>query len=177
MTKRRLWWAASSAVLWAGVAAAQMPTSAPIPRPVAALEGCWRGTGEAVGKHVAVALAVRRILDRAMVSVDVESHTLGNDQDRYSAHLVFGGLEPAQAVTKDDVVAFWSDTFGGAYAVMGRGRSLRDGFDVTYNYPDATFVNRWRLEQRGLRWVIVQRDHTGAEKPFATYSLTSAPCP
>ena len=167
---------AAFAALLAGTATAQTPRPAPIPRALQDILGCWSGTGDAIGKHVSVALNARAILDGAMVTIDVQSHTIGDEKDRYSAHLVFGGLDRPAPVDRDDVVSFWSDTFGGSYAIMGQGRSNNDSLEVSYNYPTATFVDRWRLEQAQLTWLIIQHGKTGPGKPFATYRMIRAAC-
>lgn len=169
--------AAIGVAVAAGKAAAQVPAPTPLPPAVRALEGCWRGEGKAVGKPVVITLTSRAILDHAMLIVDVDSHAAADVGDRYAAHLVFGGLRPPPQGLKSDIVSFWSDTFGGDFAVVGRGDNLAGGFDVTYAYPDDTFVNRWRFERGTLKWVIVERDRSGKEKPFASYAMSRAACP
>jgi hypothetical protein len=116
-----------------------------------------------------------------MFTVDVESRAVNDPNDRYSAHLIFGGAggPPGQKDNpgqKDDIVAFWADSFGGAYTALGRGDSRSDGFDVSYQYPSSAFLNRWTLSGDKLKWLIVEKEDQKLEKPFAVYALRRAPC-
>jgi hypothetical protein len=158
------------------VSAAAEPGAVPIPDAVTALGGCWRGVGEAVGKPVVVALSSKLILQDAMFTVDVESSAVADPKDRYSAHLIFGSANRQTDEHGVGIIGFWADSFGGAYTALGRGESRPDGFEITYQYPDDAFVNRWTRSGNRLWWSIVARDSKGAEKAFATYVLNKAPC-
>ncbi len=96
--------------------------------------------------------------------------------DRYSAHLIFGGASKRAGTSSDQVVGFWADSFGGGFSALGRGESIPGGFDITYQYADDAFVNRWRLAGGQLSWVIVARDAKGVDGPFASYSLVRTAC-
>jgi hypothetical protein len=144
---------------------------------VAKVNGCWRGLGHVGMKAVAVALRSKPILDDAMVTIDVVSNAVADPNDRYSAHLVFGGAAPRAGEHGADIVSFWSDSFGGDYTALGRGQSRPDGFDVSYEYPADTYINRWTLAGENLTWKIVARDSKGQERPFADYALSRTPCP
>ena len=152
------------------------PGGLPIPDAVSALKGCWRGVGEVVGKQVVVALNSKLILQDAISTVDVESSAVADTKDRYSAHLIFGSADRRAAERGNDIVGFWSDSFGGAYTALGRGKSRAHGFDITYQYPDDAFVNRWTRSADELMWSIVARDRKGVEKPFAAYALKKVTC-
>lgn len=161
-------------ILLATSAAAQSaePGTAPVPPSVAALTGCWEGQGEVRGKPVAIAISAYPIVQDAMIAVEAASVALADPEDRYAAHLVFGGAgKPSGAI-----VGYWADSFGGAFAASGRGASRVGGFDVTYQYPDDAFVNRWRLAGDRLTWKIVARTAKGVEKPFAGYVLEKVAC-
>jgi hypothetical protein len=168
--------AAASVVVVAGSTAAE-PGVVPVPGAVSALKGCWRGVGEAVGKRVVVALNAKPILQNAMFTVDVDSSAAGDPNDQYVAHLIFGGADAGADKTGNDIVGFWADDFGGAYTSLGRGKSSPHGFEITYPYPDAAYVNRWRLSGDDLNWSIVERDPKGVEKAFATYTMNKVSCP
>ena len=167
--------AANLAVI--ALSTAAEPAAVPIPAAVVALNGCWRGVGAVGSKQVVVAIDSRLILQDAMSTVDVESSAVADPKDRYSAHLIFGGADRHASDQGDDIVGFWADSFGGAYTALGRGKSRTHGFDMTYPYPDADFVNRWTRSGDQLAWSIVARDSKGVEKPFATYALTKVSCP
>lgn len=111
-----------------------------------------------------------------MLALDVESSALADAKDRYSAHLIFGGASKQGGMATDHVVGFWTDSFGGGFAASGRGESVSGGFDITYQYPDDAFVNRWRQTGDQLLWVIVMQDGKGVEAPFASYTLRKSAC-
>lgn len=152
------------------------PSATPVPQPVTALSGCWEGRGEVMGKPVTIAVIAKPIVQDAMLALDAESSAVADAQDRYSAHLIFGGASKQPGATADQVVGYWADSFGGAYAALGRGETRPDGFDIAYQYPDDAFVNRWRLSGDLVTWQIAARDGKGTEKPFARYSLHKVAC-
>jgi hypothetical protein len=152
------------------------PGSTPVPKVVVALVGCWAGHGEVMGKPVTIAITANRIVQDAMLALDAESEAVADPQDRYSAHLIFGGAAKLPGTTADQIMGFWSDSFGGAFAASGHGESRVAGFDVTYQYPEDAFVNRWRLAGDLLTWQIVARGGAGVDKPFASYSLHRSVC-
>jgi hypothetical protein len=151
------------------------PGAAAVPAAVVALTGCWQGRGDVMGKPVTMAVAARPIAQDALLSLDAESSAIADPADHYAAHLIFGGAgKPPGAA--DEIVGFWADSFGGAYVALGHGGSRADGFDISYPYPDAAFLNRWRLAGDRLTWQIVAVDGKGTEKPFASYALRKAAC-
>jgi len=153
------------------------PPPAPVPAEVRALEGCWRGVGEVMGKAVEITLAARPVALGTMLTVDADSHAKTDAKDRYAAHLVFGGRGASpKSGEPTGVSGFWSDSFGGDFTAVGQGAAQPGGFDVAYAYPDASFVNRWRRDGDKLTWTIVAK--TGAkEAPFARYDLARSACP
>lgn len=155
-----------------GAAWADDPPPAPVPAEVQALEGCWRGAGDVMGKAVEITLVARPVALGTALTVDADSYAKADPKDRYAAHLVLAGKGAAPT----GVSGFWSDSFGGDFTATGKGEVQPGGFDIAYAYPDATFVNRWRRDGERLTWTIVAR--TGAkEAPFASYVLTRAACP
>ena len=168
---------AGAALLAASSAAhSAEPGSTPVPAPIIALKGCWEGTGEVMSKPVTIAILAKPIVQDAMLALDVESIAVADSKDRYSAHLIFGGASNQPGQTADQIVGYWADSFGGAFAASGHGESRSDGFNVTYQYPDDAFVNRWQLSRNHLTWQIVARDGNNVEKPFASYSLDRVAC-
>jgi hypothetical protein len=161
--------------LAAGPAVAQ-DAPPPIPAQVKALEGCWSGTGELMGKPVTITLSARPIALDAMVVVDTESQAKADPADRYAAHLLFGG-RTARADNAATILGFWADSFGGDYTATGLGSPREHGFEIAYPYPDTSFVNRWTVLGDQLEWRIVAQAGAAPEKPFARYALTRAACP
>jgi hypothetical protein len=159
------------AVLLAAPAVAAEPGTAPVPKALDALRGCWRGKGEVQGKPVRLQLNVLPILADAMLRAEADSVALADPSDHYAALLLFGGSDAA-----DGVVGYWADSFGGAFAAPGKGQVQPGGFDIVYSYPDSSFVNRWRVEGTRLRWRIAARNAAGTETPFASYDLMRMPC-
>jgi hypothetical protein len=161
--------------LTAGSALAEEPAPAQVPAQVKALAGCWSGTGEVMGKPVTITLAAKPIVEGAMFLIEAESRAKADPAHRYAAHLVFGG----RAAKKDDpstLSGFWIDSFGGDYTATGLGAPRKDGFDIAYAYPDASFINRWTSSGGGLEWTIVAKSGAAPEEAFARYVLTRAKC-
>ena len=174
---------AVAALTSASAAQAAEPGTDPVPDAVRALSGCWSGTGQVMGKSVAIRLAGRAILLDALFAVDVDSHARDDATDRYAAHLLFGAGEPAKndptppPTAPRPLSGFWADSFGGRFTATGAGNTRPDGFDIVYRYPDAQYINRWRLNGPDLRWDIAAQDAAGQEKPFARYTLAKIACP
>lgn len=161
----------------AGAARAEDPPPAPVPAEVAALQGCWRGEGDVMGKAVDIILAAKPVALGTMLTVDADSRAKVDSKDRYAAHLVFGGRGAAPKGSEPaGVSGFWSDSFGGDFTAVGQGAAQPSGFDIAYAYPDASFVNRWRRDGDKLTWTIMARSGT-KETPFARYELTRTACP
>jgi hypothetical protein len=161
--------------LMAGSALAREAPPPQAPAELQALAGCWRGTGEVMGKPVTIALSAKPIALGAMFLVEAESQATADPADRYAAHLVFGG----RAAKKDDpatLSGFWIDSFGGDYTATGVGAPRKDGFDIAYAYPDASFINRWTALGGRLEWTIVAKSGSAPEEAFAHYVLTRAKC-
>lgn len=156
------------------VASALEPGVPPVPAAVSALAGCWKGEGVVMDKKVSITLTARAVALDAMFTIDSDSAAIGDPSDRYAAHLLFGA---GSAKDSAAVSGFWSDSFGGTFTATGTGSVQPGGFDISYQYPDSLFINRWRLDQAGLRWDISARDANGKEAPFAAYTMTRAACP
>jgi len=152
------------------------PAATLMPPHVLALAGCWRGTGDVMGKKVAITLTAKPIVQNAMFLVEAESRGQTNPDDRYAAHLIFGGVKAGTGSGAVKIVGYWADSFGGAYTSTGSGASDREGFQITYRDADAAYVNRWRVAQDRLTWTITARDGKGGQTPFARYVLARSPC-
>jgi hypothetical protein len=160
----------------AGAAWAEDPPPAPVPAEVRALEGCWRGTGDVMGKPVEITLAAEPVALGTVLTVDADSHAKADPADRYAAHLVLAGRgAPPKDGAPTGVSGFWADSFGGDFTAVGKGEAQPGGFDIAYAYPDASFVNRWRRDGERLTWTIVARN-SAKETPFARYELTRSVC-
>jgi hypothetical protein len=159
-------------------ALAQDPAPAVVPTQVRALEGCWRGEGVVMDKPVVITLAARPITEGAMFLVEAQSQAKSDPNDRYAAHLVFGGHgAPPKDAEATAISGFWIDSFGGDFTASGAGSASPDGFEVAYAYPDATFVNRWRRTSDRLAWTIVAKSGSAPEAAFASYALARTTCP
>ncbi|USQ96362.1 hypothetical protein [Caulobacter sp. RL271] len=160
----------------AGAARAEDPPPAPVPAEVKALEGCWRGAGEVMGKAVEISLSARPAALGTLLTVDADSHAKADPADRYAAHLVLAGRGvPPKDGPPIGVSGFWADSFGGDFTATGKGEVQPGGFDIAYAYPDASFVNRWRRDGDTLTWTIVAK-MGGKENAFAGYALTRTTC-
>jgi hypothetical protein len=150
--------------------------TSPVPGPVLALSGCWEGRGDVMSKPVAIAVNAYPIVQDAMLALEAVSSAIADPQDQYAAHLVFGGAGKQSGTKADQIVGYWADSFGGAFATSGRGAGSMDGFEITYQYPNDAYVNRWRFSGDDLTWQIAARDGKGLEKPFASYELRKVAC-
>ncbi|MEJ2818241.1 hypothetical protein [Caulobacter sp. CCG-8] len=166
---------AVSAVLAAGTAAAQDAPSAPLPAQVKALEGCWRGTGEVMGKPVTLELSARPAALGALFVIETRSQAKADPADRYAAHLVIGAKAPKGAFPAT-LTGYWADSFGGDYTATGAGAVREDGFELSYSYPPSSFLNRWTLTGDKLAWTITAREGDKIQA-FAGYQATRAACP
>jgi hypothetical protein len=172
----RVWGLSALLLATGGAAWAEDPPPAPVPAEVRALEGCWRGEGEVMGKPIEIILSAKSVALGTMIAVDADSRAKADRKDRYAAHLIFGGRgAPPKDGPATGVSGFWADSFGGDFTAVGQGAAQPGGFDIAYAYPEASFVNRWRRDGDRLTWTIVAR--TGAkETPFAHYDLARSAC-
>jgi hypothetical protein len=172
-------WSSLAAALLAvsSVATATEPGVVPVPSAVRALEGCWYGSGQVMGKPVTIMLSAKPIVQDALFVIDAASVAKDDASDRYSAHLILGGANQPSGTRAEPISGFWADSFGGGFTATGQGSSHPDGFDMTYAYPDSSFLNHWQLQGDNLVWEIVARDADGHETAFALYSLAKAACP
>ena len=165
---------AVSLALSAGSALAEdAPPS--MPAQVKALEGCWRGDGEVMGKPVTLTLSAKPAALGAMVVIETESQAKADPADRYAAHLVIGAKAPKGAFPAM-LTGYWADSFGGDYTATGAGAVREDGFELSYSYPPSSFLNRWTLAGDRLDWRITARED-GKDQPFAHYTATRVACP
>ncbi len=158
-----------------GAAVAQDAPPPSVPAQVKALEGCWRGDGEVMGKPVTLTLSAKPIALGAMFLVETESQAKADPADRYAAHLVIGARAPKGGFPAM-LTSYWADSFGGDYTATGAGAVREDGFELSYSYPPSSFLNRWTLAGDKLDWRITSRE-AGKEQAFAHYEATRIACP
>lgn len=161
--------------LTAGSALAQDAPPPQLPPQVKALAGCWRGTGEVMGKPVTLSLSAKPIALDAMFLIEAESQAKADPTDRYAAHLVIGARAPKGAFPAT-LTGYWADSFGGDYTATGAGAVREDGFEIAYPYPPSSFLNRWTLTGDRLDWRITARED-GKEQVFAHYEAARVACP
>jgi len=166
---------ATALVLATGPALAQDAPSAPLPAQVKALEGCWRGTGEVMGKAVTLDLSAKPVALGAMFVIEASSQAKADPKDLYAAHLVLGA-RAAKGQFPETLTGYWADSFGGDFTTTGAGAVREDGFEVSYSYPPASFLNRWILKGDKLDWTITAREGDKTQT-FASYQATRAACP
>jgi hypothetical protein len=161
--------------LTAGPALAQDAPPPQLPAQVTALTGCWRGTGEVMGKPVTIALTAKPVALGAMFVIETESQAKAEPADRYAAHLVIGARAAKDGVPAT-LTSYWADSFGGDYTAVGAGAVREDGFEIAYPYPPSSFLNRWTLAGDRLDWRITARDGD-KDQPFAHYEVSRVACP
>ncbi|WP_165322783.1 hypothetical protein [Rhizorhabdus phycosphaerae] len=156
--------------------AAQESGTGPLPSLLQDMQGCWSGEGKVMDKAVTISMRISPIALGALLAVDADSRAKADPADRYAAHLIFGAAATDKGEAQGKLTGFWGDSFGGGYTATGQGGMRADGFDMAYAYPDATFLNSWRLGGDALRWSIVTRGPSGTEQPFAEYTLRRQAC-
>jgi hypothetical protein len=161
--------------LTAGPALARDAPPLLIPAQVQALEGCWRGDGEVMGKPVTLTLSAKPVALGALFVIETESQAKADPTDRYAAHLVIGARAPKGAIPAT-LTGYWADSFGGDYTATGAGAIREDGFELSYSYPPSSFLNRWTLMGDKLDWRIIARAD-GKDQAFAHYEATRTACP
>ena len=130
-----------------------------------------------MGKSVSISLTAKPITQGALFLVEVDSHALADPEDRYAAHLIFGGKTArAESTGAMNISSFYADSFGGDFTAVGAGSAHPGGFEVAYAYPDASFINRWTVAATALSWTIIAKDSAGSEEPFAAYELGRTEC-
>ena len=135
---------------------------------VNALVGCWTGPGQVRGTPTDNDVEVKPRLDGKYVTVAVNSR---DPKHPYRAVVVIGWASARK------LTSFWMDSFGGEYSSTGSGLVAADGsLEITYPYPDADFVNTFTRHGDGLSWTITEKKHGGADRNFATYTLSHASC-
>lgn len=159
----------------AGSAVAGEASPVRIPAQVAALTGCWRGSGEVMGKPVTLTLSAKPVALGAMFLIETESQAKADPADRYAAHLVIGARAPKGDVPAT-LTSYWADSFGGDYTATGAGAVREDGFEIAYPYPPSSFQNRWTQAGDRLEWRITAREGD-KEQAFARYEAVRVACP
>ncbi|GGL34193.1 hypothetical protein GCM10010983_34110 [Caulobacter rhizosphaerae] len=160
--------------LTAGSALAQDTPTAQLPAQVTALTGCWRGSGQVMGKPVTLTLSAKPIALGAMFLIETESQAKADPADRYAAHLVIG-THAAKGGVPATLTSYWADSFGGDYTATGAGAVRDDGFEIAYPYPPSSFLNRWTQAGDRLAWRITAREGD-KDQPFAHYEATRVAC-
>ncbi|CAN5341813.1 hypothetical protein BH10PSE3_BH10PSE3_15680 [soil metagenome] len=161
--------------LTAGSALAQDAPPPSMPAQVKALEGCWQGDGEVMGKPVTLTLSAKPVALGAMVVIETQSQAKGDPADRYAAHLVIGAKAPKGGFPAT-LTSYWADSFGGDYTATGAGAVREDGFELSYSYPPSSFLNRWTVVGDTLDWRITARED-GKDQAFAHYTASRVTCP
>ncbi|MFL6721192.1 MAG: hypothetical protein ACJ8FT_05220 [Sphingomonas sp.] len=155
--------AAFAAVLIEGAVAAT-----PSAKTFGALAGCWQVSGAVRGKDAASVARGTWHLGRRYFMLQLKS---AKSSQGYEAALLYGAGEKPGGIN-----AYWMDSFGGAYSTSGAGEITRDGFNVVYRYPDASYFNRFARAGRGWHWTIMEQATGKPEQLFAEYRLRPTSC-
>ena len=154
-------------LLVAFAAATAAPKAVGLSR-LASLEGCWQVQGQVRGKDAASIAKGEWHLGGRYFTLHLRATT----EHPYEAAITFGAGE-----TSDDIGSIWSDTFGGLYEPsLGLGGLVQGGFEQTYRFPDALYVNRFEITTSGWHWTIVERAPGKPDKLFAEYRLSKRRC-
>jgi len=150
------------------LALAALASADQIPAAVGGLQGCWKASGQVLGKDATSVARGEWHLGRRYFMLHLRSVAR---KEPYEASLVYGAGDRPGAIT-----AFWMDSFGGAYSTAGKGAATSDGFNVVYTYPDSAYTNRFSRSPKGWQWTIVEEVPGKPAKVFAKYDLRRANC-
>lgn len=140
---------------------------------IATLEGRWDITREIRGTQVRNAMSAEWALNHQFLKLhmkDVKS------PPAYEAIVLIGYVHATK-----EYVAHWTDTFGGKFSAVGRGKRTGDSIEFRFDYPDGPFHNTftWQPDRQGWVFLMEGTDAKGARQFFARDTLTraAAACP
>ncbi|HTN48517.1 MAG TPA: hypothetical protein VMK32_03715 [Burkholderiaceae bacterium] len=129
------------------------------------LEGRWLVTRQIRGTEVHNLATAAWVLNHQFLQLHMKDTA---EPPAYEAIVLIGFVHASQ-----DYVAIWTDTFGGRFAAMGRGRRSGNSIEFRFEYPDGPFFNTFtsQPEQPGWTFRMEAQSPTGDRLPFATDSL------
>ncbi|MBK8322329.1 MAG: phospholipase D family protein [Betaproteobacteria bacterium] len=140
---------------------------------IATLEGRWDIVRQIRGTEVRNTMTAAWALNHQFMRLHMKDV---KEPPAYEAIVLIGYVHATK-----EYVAHWTDTFGGRFSAVGRGKRAGDSIEFRFDYPDGPFYNTftWQPERKG--WVLRMegQDASGARKPFALDTLTrvAADCP
>lgn len=149
-------------IVLAGLGFAQVPSRDLLNR----LAGSWTMTGTVQKKHVQYYAEARWVLQNGFISLHMKDTA---SPPEYEANL-FIGLDPS----KNQCVAHWLDSFGGAGSrVVGLGPVTSDKVEIVYPYEEGRFRNVFRYNSAKDEWslVIESEGKDGQWSGFAQYIM------
>lgn len=140
---------------------------------LATLEGRWDIARQIRGTEVRNTMSAAWVLNHQFLRLHMKDV---KEPPAYEAIVLVGYVHATK-----EYVAHWTDTFGGRFSAVGRGRRTGDSIELRFEYPDGPFYNTftWQPERKGWVMRLESQDATGARKPFALDTLTraAATCP
>jgi len=140
---------------------------------IATLEGRWDIVRRIRGTEVRNTLSAAWMLDRQFLRLHMKDV---KEPPAYEAIVLIGYVHAS-----NEYVAHWTDTFGGKFSAVGRGKRAGDSIEFRFDYPDGPFYNTftWHPGRKGWEMRLESQDAAGARKPFALDTLTrvASACP
>lgn len=135
---------------------------------IATLEGRWDIVRQIRGTEVRNTMTAAWVLNHQFLRLHMKDV---KEPPAYEAIVLIGYVHASK-----EYVAHWTDTFGGKFSAVGRGKRASDSIEFRFDYPDGPFYNTftWQPERKGWVMRMESQDATGARKPFALDSLTRA---
>ena len=132
------------------------------------LEGRWDLVREVRGEVVRNTLEASWVLNHQFLQV----HMLDTAKPPAYEALVLIGFD----ARTQEYVAHWTDSWGGEFAAVGRGRRQGDAVEFRFEYPDGPFFNTFRWDATNGSWTFVggNVDRDGRRVPFLKDRLTRA---
>lgn len=135
---------------------------------ISRLEGEWLVTRQIRGTTVQNRLSATWVLSHQFLQLHMKDTAV---PPRYEAIVLIGYVYATK-----EYVAHWTDTFGGKFSAMGRGRRSEDSIEFRFEYPDAPFFNTFSWNADTGRWQmrLENSDASGKRTLFALDTLERA---
>jgi hypothetical protein len=135
---------------------------------ISRLEGRWDILRRIRGTEVRNTLVASWALNHQFLQLHMKDV---KDPPAYEAIVLIGYVHATK-----EYVAHWTDTFGGKFSAVGRGKREGDAIAFRFEYPDGPFFNtfEWDAARQGWTFRLETQDAKGERRLFALDTATRA---